>query len=68
MSPLKRALFNWLESQNDYLVRSEDIPFFKVWRPALDLDVQAPEFNYFISSEKVGSLKGRKQDPHDFGI
>jgi uncharacterized sulfatase len=67
-SELNAALFSWMESQNDYLNDSENIPFFKVWRSALDLDQQAPQFNYHISEDKVGSLKERRVNPHDFGI
>ena len=67
-SELNAALFSWMESQNDYLNNSDNIPFFKVWRSALDLDQQAPQFNYHISEDKVGSLKGRRVNPHDFGI
>jgi arylsulfatase A-like enzyme len=65
---LKEALFSWMDSQNDYLNRSDSIPFFKVWRSALDLDQQAPQFNYRISEDKVGTLKGRRVNPHKFGI
>jgi hypothetical protein len=57
-----------MDSQNDYLSRSGSIPFFKVWRSALDLDQQAPQFNYRISEDKVGTLKGRRVNPHKFGI
>jgi uncharacterized sulfatase len=67
-SELNSALFSWMESQNDYLLESNPMPFFKVWRPALDLDVQAPQFNYSISKDKVGSLNGKKVNPHYFGI
>lgn len=67
-SELNATLFSWMESQNDYLNDSENIPFFKVWRSALDLDQQAPQFNYHISEDKVGSLKERRVNPHDFGI
>lgn len=66
-SELKKVLFNWMQSQNDYLIKDSEIPFFKVWRHALNLDVQAPQFNYNIPDDKVGSLEGRKVDPHDFG-
>lgn len=67
-SELNAALFSWMESQNDYLNDSRNFPFFKVWRSALDLDQQAPQFNYSILEDKVGSLKGRRVNPHDFGI
>jgi len=67
-SELKSALFKWMKSQKDYLSESNSIPFFQVWRPALDLDVQAPQFNYSISEDKVGSLNGKKVNPHNFGI
>ncbi len=67
-SNLREVLFNWMESQNDYLDDSSHIPFFKVWRPALDLDVQAPQFNHSILEDKVGSLEGKKMNPHSFGI
>ena len=67
-SELKEVLFTWMKSQNDYLGDSSHIPFFKVWRPALDLDVQAPQFNYRISVDKEGSLEGRKVNPHNYGI
>ena len=63
---LKSALFQWMESQNDYLSNSDSIPFFDVWRH--ELDAQGPQFNYQIDEEKVGSLNGKKVNPHIFGI
>ena len=65
-SELKSALFLWMKSQNDYLSNSKPIPFFKVWRH--ELDAQGPQFNYQIEEKKVGSLIGKKVNPHIFGI
>ena len=62
---LKNQLFKWIEAQNDYLSRSNTIPFFKVWRH--ELDEQGPQFNYKISSDMEGSLVGKKVEPHLFG-
>ena len=55
-----------MKSQNDYLSNSKPIPFFKVWRH--ELDAQGPQFNYQIEEKKVGSLIGKKVNPHIFGI
>ena len=63
---LKTALFSWMNSQKDYLSESGAIPFFNVWRH--ELDAQGPQFNYHISDDKVGSLEGKKVNPHNFGI
>lgn len=63
---LKSALFNWLKSQKDYLIISNKIPYFEIWRH--DLDSQGPEFNYNIKDEKVGSLEGKKVNHHIYGI
>ena len=53
-----------MKSQNDYLTDdSSHIPFFKVWRH--ELDAQAPQFNYHILVDKVGSLD-KKVNPHQF--
>lgn len=65
-SELKSTLFSWIKSQNDFLSKSDSIPFFKIWRH--ELDQQGPQFNYQISEDKVGSLEGRKVNPHNFGI
>ena len=65
-SQLKTALFSWMNSQKDYLSESGTIPFFNVWRH--ELDAQGPQFNYHISADKVGSLEGKKVNPHNFGI
>ncbi len=59
---LKKELFKRMESQNDYLKESGGIPFLKVLKH--QLDEQAPAFNYQIPEEMVGSLKGKKRDPH----
>ena len=63
---LKHELFNWMKSQGDYLNLSNSIsPIFKVWRH--NLDEQAEEFNYTISPKKVGVLKNKRINPHDYG-
>lgn len=64
---LKNSLFIWMKSQKDYLSENSNrIPFFQVWRH--ELDAQGPQFNYQISDDKVGSLNGRKVNPHKFGF
>ena len=65
-SKLKANLFRWMKSQKDYLSESATIPFFQVWRH--ELDAQGPQFNYRISEDKVGTLNGKKVNPHNFGI
>lgn len=60
---LKKELFRWMESQNDYLTEDGPIQFLKVRMH--ELDEQAPRFNYEIPEELVDSLKGMKRDPHE---
>ncbi|MEX0324314.1 MAG: sulfatase [Puniceicoccaceae bacterium] len=59
---LKKELFRWMKSQNDYLTENGPVRFLKVRMH--DLDQQAPKFNYEIPEELVDSLKGMKRDPH----
>lgn len=59
---LKKELFRWMKSQNDYLSEGADVTFLKVKQH--HLDEQDPKFNYRIPAGKVGALKGKKRDPH----
>jgi uncharacterized sulfatase len=59
---LKKELFKWMKSQNDYLSEKGPVRFLKV--KMHELDQQAPKFNYEIPEEMVDALKGKKRDPH----
>jgi uncharacterized sulfatase len=59
---LKEELFRWMQSQHDYLSEDGPVRFLKVGMH--DLDQPAPQFKYSLPEEHVGSLKGRKHDPH----
>lgn len=59
---LRRELFRWMKAQNDYLSESDGAQFLKVWQH--ELDEPAPRFNYSLPEKYIGSLKGKKRDPH----
>jgi uncharacterized sulfatase len=59
---LKKELFGWMKKQNDYLTEKGPVRYLKTRMH--QLDEQAPQFNYEIPDELVGSLKGKKRDPH----
>ncbi len=59
---LKKEMFKWMESQNDYLTEDGPIIFLK---PKMHtLDESDPRFNYVVPEEFEGSLKGKLRDPH----
>ena len=59
---LKKALFKWMKSQNDFLSEEGIPPIFKVW--GHQLDENAPRFKYKIPEKMLGTLSGKKVDPH----
>ena len=59
---LKKELFQWMESQNDYLTEDGPVPFLKVKLHRLDESQE--QFNYIVPEELSGSLQGRMRDPH----
>lgn len=59
---LKKALFEWMKGQNDFLSEDSIPPVFKIWRH--ELDENAPRFNYEIFEGMLGQLSGKKVDPH----
>lgn len=59
---LKKALFEWMRGQNDFLTEDSIPPIFKVW--GHQLDENAPRFKYKIPERMLGQLSGKKVDPH----
>lgn len=57
-----KELFQWMESQNDYLTEDAPVPFLKVKLHRLDESQE--QFNYIVPEELSGSLQGRMRDPH----
>lgn len=59
---LRKQLFQWLEKQGDYL--GEDGPVIFLQGRQHELDEQGEKYGYKIPEALVGSLEGRKYDPH----
>ena len=62
---LKVALFEWMQSQDDFLSEDTVPPFFKVWgNGKLDLDIPSKRFKHHIPENMVGVLESKKIEPH----
>jgi uncharacterized sulfatase len=59
---LKTELFRWMKEQNDYLTETGPVPYLEVGR-RFALDQYDAELNP-IPKKLVGTLKGKKIDPH----
>jgi uncharacterized sulfatase len=60
---LKKELFRWMESQNDYL--AEDAPVVFLETRMHRLDQPAAKFKYNVPEDYIGSLNGKLRDPHE---
>ncbi len=59
---LRKQLFQWLEKQGDYL--GEEGPVLFLQGRQHELDEQGEKYGYKIPDVLVGSLEGRKYNPH----
>jgi arylsulfatase A-like enzyme len=60
---LRTELFRWMKQQNDYLTEDGPVPFLEVGRQ-FNLDQTDDQYGYAIPAEMIGSLKGKKINPH----
>lgn len=58
---LKTELFSWMKSQNDYLSEDGDVPFLDVGKR---FSLDQSDKRYSIPEERVGTLEGKKINPH----
>ena len=62
---LKKELFKWMESQNDYLNKDGEIIYLSTIRHPLDYSEKFNAFNnYVVPKELEGTLNGLYKNPH----